>query len=293
MNTSLKIGIVAGLIAGIVKSIANIIIGTPILFKLGLPYFFIPPPPDTPFNNIVVMEIIGSLIIGFIFGTIYFWAYGVIPKKGIMKGFVFGLFGYLVSRLYWVVLFLSYGQLDAVATTIFYGFFGWIPFGIVLGLVYEFLHSRYHIPKKMPKIVQYNMMSGFYPGTIAGILGGVASFIANFTITFDFAEWLAPGHTIDLVLLLSQLSGQIMFHMIWGIFFGLIYPKVYNLVPFNGILKGLSYGLIAQFLINEFPSLVYQIGYGNYIIAHMQIALGGTNAIVYGLVLGLLYKPKK
>jgi hypothetical protein len=294
MTSSLKIGIISGLFAGFVKAFVSIFISVPLIFRLELPYYFIPPPPETPFTNIIIMEIIYHLILGFIFGIIFSKAYRVIPKKGVLKGFVFGLFGYLVCNLYWVALFLPYGQLDIAATMVIYGLIGWIPFGIVLGFVYEFLHNRYHIPKKEPKIIQYNMIGGFYPGAIAGILGGVATFIANFTITYDFAEFYAPGHTIDFGFLIGQLSGQIMFHMIWGIFFGLIYPKVYNLVPFKGILKGLCYGLIAQFLIAEFPILVMNWGYGNFITVHMQLALGGSNAIVYGIVLGLLYrKPTK
>ena len=293
MNKLLKFGIIAGLVAGFVKGLATTIIGVPLVFKLGLPYYHLSPPPETPYATIAANEIINSLIMGFIFGLIYAWTYKVIPKKGIWKGLVFGLFGFLIWHIRWVTLFLPYGQFSWAAEQIINGLIAWIPFGITLGVVYELLHSKYYVPKREPKIIQYDMIGGFYPGAIAGLVGGIASFFANFTFSHDFAEYLVPGHVLDLSLILGQLGGQIVFHMIWGTFLGLIFPKVYNLVPGRGIVKGLIYGLIGAFLINELTAALYWAGYGNFHISYMAIMTGGFQAIFYGLVLGYLYKPSK
>ena len=47
MTNSFKVGAVSGLSAGFVKALAAIFIGVPLAFKLGLPYYWIPPPPTT------------------------------------------------------------------------------------------------------------------------------------------------------------------------------------------------------------------------------------------------------
>ncbi|MCW4033109.1 MAG: hypothetical protein NWF08_06920 [Candidatus Bathyarchaeota archaeon] len=289
MSNSLKTGAISGLSAGIIKALAAIIIGVPLSFKLGLPYYWIPPPPTTPFSKIITNEFIINLIFGAIWGIIYSRAYRVIPGKGIMKGLIFGLFGYLIWHIRWVTLFISYGDLSQVTLQIIYGIIVWIPFGIALGIIFEYMRNRYQVPRKEPKIKQYNAIDGFFPGAFAGILGGVASFIANFA-SHDLAEYLVPGHVIDFSLFLSQFGTQIMQHLMWGVFLGLIYSKVYNLVPGKGIIKGLIYGLIGAYLINEVPTALFFIGYGNLLVAYMIIAIGGLQAIVYGLALGYLYK---
>jgi hypothetical protein len=289
MSNSLKIGAISGLSAGIIKALAAIFIAVPLVFKLGLTYYWIPPPPTTPFTRIIANEMIVNLIFGVIWGIIYSKVYRAIPGKGILKGLLFGVFGYLIWHIRWVTLFLVYGDMPMVGQQIIYGFIVWIPFGIILGIVYEYLRNRYYLPKKEPKLKQYDMISSFYPGAFAGILGGVASFIANFA-SHDLAEYLVPGHVIDFSLLLGQFGSQIMHHLIWGVFLGLIYTKVYNLVPSKGIVKGLIYGLIGAYLINEVPTALLSIGYGNFIVADMIITIGAFQAIVYGLALGYLYK---
>jgi len=289
MSNSFKIGAISGLSAGFVKALVAIFIAVPLVFNLGLTYYWIPPPPATPFTRIIANEMAVNLIFGVIWGLIYSRVYRAIPGKGILKGLLFGVFGYLLWQIRWVTLFLVYGDMASVGQFIIYGFLVWIPFGIILGIVYEYLRNRYYVPKKELKLKQYDVISGFYPGAFAGILGGIASFITNFA-SHDLAEYLIPGHVIDFSLLLGQFGSQIMHHLIWGVILGLIYPKVYNLVPGKGIVKGLIYGLIGAYLINEVPTALHSIGYGNFIVAYMVIAIGGLQAIVYGLALGHLYK---
>jgi hypothetical protein len=86
---------------------------------------------------------------------------------------------------------------------------------------------------------------------------------------------------------------------------GLIFPKVYNLIPGKGAIKGLFYGLIA-FLFTEVIILPYSLVYGFYWESRVPllseaiffgvkqlIFLGLSVWIVFGIVLGYLYKPPK
>lgn len=294
---SWKIGAISGLIAGLVAGLVNGFIGMPFAFKLGFPYWWLSPPPDTPLMKIVTIEIILGMIVGIIMGVIYSKVYNVIPGKGTSKGFAYGLFGYLILHLYWATYFMIYWEPISASLWMIQGLFIIIPYTIVLVTLYEFLRSEYYIPKKEIKIIQYDIMSGLYPGAIAGFLGGVSSFFTIYTFEYTGTKPY-PLYFIDILMdvnfLISQLGGQIMWHMIWGIFLGLIFPKVFNLVPGNGIVKGLYYGLVANFVLNEIRPAIFCLLIKNFIFVLHVIGAGCSNAIVYGLVLGYLYrKPSK
>ena len=290
---SWKIGAVAGLIAGIVTGIIAIFIGIPLLYELGFGYWSFPPPPEFPFMKVAIPEIINHVIWGGILGAIYFKTYRVIPGKGALKGLVYGLFIYLIYGFRFFVYFLIYWYPNWIVVNIVYEPLHWITYGLVLGVVYEFLRNKYYVPKKEPKIIEYSMMGGFYPGAIAGFFGGIISFISLRTISKGFEEWLYPGFLVNLEYIISQLGGQILWHMMFGIILGVVFTKVYNLVPKKGIIKGLIYSLIAQFLIFELQTASFAIGVGEFIAAHIAILTGISQAVVYGLVLGYLYKPPK
>jgi len=88
--------------------------------------------------------------------------------------------------------------------------------------------------------------------------------------------------------------------MIWGIIFGAFFAKVYNLVPGKKIKKGLCYGLtmflITSCLIGAW-CVIWSIFHNDWIMArYLAGALwitGTAQFIVFGLVLGYLYKPTK
>jgi hypothetical protein len=152
------------------------------------------------------------------------------------------------------------------------------------------LSKRCYPDLKEPKIITYNMRGGVHPGAFAGFLGGVSTFLTIYTFMITGFWELYPLEMIDIHFILNQLGSQIMWHMLWGIMLGAIYPKVYNLVPGKGVIKGLAYGLIANFLINELRFTIWSILFEKYAVALLPFVIGGIYAIIYGLVLGYLYK---
>ena len=132
-------GLIAGIIGGIVANIARIIEA---LF--GLP---------TAIPGMLTVETmlyhlgyaIGySGIFGAVFVIFYSRFYDAIPGKGVKKGLVFGSIMYLFSNLYLSSLELWYGLLTGVeqwfllsAELAYVGFFALLPYGIVLGVLYE------------------------------------------------------------------------------------------------------------------------------------------------------------
>jgi len=287
MNNSLKIGIVAGLIAGLITGIVAFIQAL-IEFNLGIPYWALPPPPETPIIKIATTEIAINLIWGIIFGIIYSKAYDVIPGKGIRKGLVIGLFYYLVHWIRVTIFNLPYLEFGYAILNVTMGFTPLVVYGLVLGFLYEFLHSRFHISKKSVKIKEYSITRGIYLGAIAGFLGGIVAYIF-LVIT---RAMLDIPVLLDIGWILSQIGTHTLIHMFWGIVFGAIYAKVYDLVPGKGITKGFYYGLI-YLLITGLIVSTYSLAYGH-IAWFIGYAFIDTPALIaYGLILGALYKPTK
>jgi len=231
-----KIGAIAGLIAGIVFGIVSNKIDLPLAVYLGFAqhvseYF------EAPAISFFLIDI----FIGTILGVIYSRANRVIPGKAIIKGLLFGLFCILTYNIYFATIFLPYSAvMPGMVLSFIFGYLpSWIAYGIVLGLVYKFLNDKFGILKKEPMVIKYDMRGGVLPGAIAGLLGGAASYCATFFLVY-FGLWpLIPRESIDFSFIISQLGTQIMIHLIPGTYLGAIYPRVYNLVPGKGILKGL------------------------------------------------------
>ena len=289
---SWKIGAVSGLIGGIIQGVVTIFIAI-ILFNFGLPYWHVTLQ-DTPIFEFASINIIIAIIWGIILGAIYSKTYGVIPSRGVWKGLIYGLFIFLIYAVRFSHLLVAYGQYIQSISGIIGDFIPMIIYGLFLGYMYEFLCNRYNISKEKPKIIQYEMMSGFYPGAVAGLIAGIVTFFSYYTYSYSLREILHPDIMLDLGFILGQLGSQAMVHMIWGIIFGMIFPKVYNLIPAKGMVKGLIYGFVIAFLINELHAATWALCLGRFMYAHGIIFTGGTQAIIFGLVLGLLYrKPTK
>ena len=86
--------------------------------------------------------------------------------------------------------------------------------------------------------------------------------------------------------------------MLTVIFFGLLYKRIYNLIPGKGIIKGLFFGLLIWF-IKDIAAGAYLIfsgtvtagGLFEWVTAGVNLIVMGLNMwIIYGLVLGYLYK---
>jgi hypothetical protein len=136
------------------------------------------------------------------------------------------------------------------------------------------------------------MKSGIFAGTIAGVVMGIVatifgSFFTGFRIiepTGGFEIWNDPS--MQILLMLAEIS----LGLIWGSIFGAIYAYAYDIIPAKGVIKGLCFGL--------FIWLIKDVAAGSYtalILTQIQTALlliiyGFIMWIVYGLLLGYLYK---
>jgi len=86
--------------------------------------------------------------------------------------------------------------------------------------------------------------------------------------------------------------------MIWGIIFGLMYPKVYNLVPGKKVIKAVFYSLILYLITTFQISTWFVVWYANHnawqlaFIQFVSIFAYGLSWTIYGLVLGYLYKKE-
>jgi hypothetical protein len=277
---SWKIGAISGLIAGITAGIVASIFHV-LMINIGF---------MTRASNVVETQIIINIIWGAIFGAIYSKVNRLIPGRPITKGLYFGLFVLLIANLRDVSFALPYAIffLWSVGLAIV-GFFQYVAFGSIIGILYDSLFSKYGTPKVEPKIKTYPIMSGINVGAIAGLIGGVMAFLSrvvgNNIGLFKFL-WNIP---VTPIILTYVAALHILINMVWGAVFGAIYTKVYSLVPGKGIIKGLYYGLIF-FLVASFRTTLYQFGWGDVEMAWMWFFVGVIQAIVFGLVLGLLYR---
>jgi len=135
MNNSLKAGIISGLFAGIVLGTAYDIT-TRIAFSLDLFESWWRP----IISNITVVNIPLFSFWGIILGVIYSSIYTLIPKKGIWKGLIYGLFLYFIVGIRLDTFLLPYGLFLWAAGDAFSEFFMWILYGLVLGYLFELLH---------------------------------------------------------------------------------------------------------------------------------------------------------
>jgi len=138
-------GFYSGLIAGIIGGIAFTGFRT-LDSMLGL-WAILGMPAVTSFDTIISVlgySIGHQGIYGGIFGIIYFKFYNRIPGKGIEKGIVYGLIiGALTDIAYGTALLLIWvyagiGQyFNESLGWIISAFYQWLPYGIVLGVLYE------------------------------------------------------------------------------------------------------------------------------------------------------------
>jgi hypothetical protein len=299
MDDSLKAGIISGLIAGFVLGIITEF-SNQTAVSLG---FYAPWFRPIVTNNIAVnIPLFGFW--GIVLGIIYSRVYSVIPRKGVLRGLIYGTFLYVIISIRIEMFDLAYGRNLMVAGGIFANFFNWISFGLVLGVLYEFLSGRYYPTKEKKKIYQYDMKSGILPGAIAGIFGGLAAsvFAVIGTVTGYWGIPLLSGQIISTIdYWQSQAGTHVFINMFWGTIYGIIFPKVYDLVPGKGIKKGFLYGmilyLVTSFLIGVNGTIWSAFHYDWFMArayAGNMFVIGSAQAVAFSLVFGLLYrKPSK
>ena len=136
------------------------------------------------------------------------------------------------------------------------------------------------------------MKSSVLAGAIAGFAAGIAFFIlgSSFIRIGVIEPPITPGIWYELYGLVF-LAG-VSLGIIWGIIFSAIYSMLYDSIPSKGVLKGLYFGILI-WIIKDVAAGSYLglIGGGTY-YAVTLILIGFFMWIIYGPVLGYLYKKE-
>jgi hypothetical protein len=289
LSSSWKIGAVSGLIAGIVAGIVTVFYAINLLninaHAVGYNFWGLGTLSSTIINEIIIVEIPLNIIWCTVLGIIYSKVYDLVPGKGILKGVIFGLIYYLVYAVRWLMINLMYGY-KIYDYAWFYYFVIFIPLGLALGISYELLRKRYVVRKEEPVSVKYDVKGGIYPGAIAGLLAGILLFIIQLFLN----KTLYPMIVADINFLVSQLGTHLLFNMIWGAVFGVLFVRFYNKIPSKGILKGITFAMILYFF-TTFQFAVWSMAYlfyGSFDYGIAVIIAGLSVFIPFGLVLGFL-----
>jgi len=282
---SWKIGAIAGLIAGIAAGIIAII-NVVFLFNIGHSYYDLPSPPESSTIYITIVELIINIIWGIALGVFYSRIYDLIPGKSDYKGLFYGLILWLILNVRNVTFNIIYephsifGQILGISI--------WIIYGLVLGILYEFLKSKYHPVRKKLQISKQNLREGIHPGAVAGLIGGIVISVAH-ALLMD--PLLFPDLITDIGFLISQLGTHTFINMCWGVVFGILFVMFYKRIPGKKILKGITFAMII-FFITSFRVSLYWLSYGS-----IGGFVGWFNGIflflIFGLILGYFYKPSK
>ena len=294
---SWKIGAIAGIFAGII-----FVVLSEIFLKIGLSIGLWDAWWRQYFVGNTIVNIPLFIFWGIVLGVIYSKVHDLIPGKGILKGLVYGLFFFLILPIRNETFMIPYGAVLNAIGNLFSAIFVWPVFGLSLGIFYKLLHDRYLPTKGKSIIVTYDMKSGLLPGAIAGIMQGIAAGFVS-VIGHLTGQWGVPvgGEIISTIeYWISQFGTHILINMIWATIFGAFFALVYNLVPGKKIMKGVCYALI-MFLITSGQwfswVLVAGANHDAWQLVNIQIInyfVYGFDFVVFGLVLGLLYrKPPK
>jgi len=231
-----------------------------------------------------------NLIWGAILGVIYSKTYDLIPGKAISKGLIFGMIIALITNVRDVSFWLPFGlyTIPSISWSLV-GFFQYVSYGLILGILYQTLLTKYRISKEKLKINTYDVSGGLLIGAIAGLTDGVVSSISDVLGT-RIGLFPATPIPITPIPYLAIIGQTLLINMIWGTILGVVFVNAYDLIPGKGILKGICFSLIF-FLISSLRMAVYFGGFGDMIMAWSYGFVGffGTG-IAFGVALGYLYK---
>ena len=279
MNSSLKVGAVSGLVAGIVGAIVSIHYSQWML-SLGLPFWGYP-----PFTNIVIVASVMNIIWGIGLGILFARVYDLIPGKHVYKGLVYGMILALIFSIRWVTWDLAYSDIATFKADLI-GVYWYIIFGFDLGVLYGYL-KKYDVAQKELGTSRFDLGNGIRAGAIGGLLGGIGISFAH-ALFWDPVSF--PKYVGNLGFLTAQFGTHAFVNMCWGAVFGILYAKFYDRLPSEGILRGIIFGMII-FFITSFQVAVYATLFND-----IGTAISCYNAVVLffinGLVLGALYKKR-
>jgi len=188
---------------------------------------------------------------------------------------------YLISNVRMGVINAIYGDPTITIGNFWMGFFCLVSYGVVLGALYK-------RPTRAKS--EYDVKRGSFYGSIAGVVGGIAATI-SWIIGISSKLWEPISGTLSVTSLTTRLINEIVITVAFGAIFGVIYSMYYNSTPGKGIIKGLSLGLII-YLISGVRFGVINLAYNWIDMTMIMFWIGFFTWIVYGLVLGYLYKKE-
>ena len=122
-------------------------------------------------------------------------------------------------------------------------------------------------------------------GLIAGFISGIADLI--FSVIDLFGIFFPIVLTVDVQMLAIY---TIIMASMWGILWALLYAFFYDYIPGKGVSRGLFYGLIIWIIAPNSNWIISAVR-GYYLWAiQTAIVTFFSIGIVYGLVLGYIYK---
>ena len=120
---------------------------------------------------------------------------------------------------------------------------------------------------------------------------GIVNFVLGYMLSYiGITEPLGGSWEIAQSLLMLIVLALFSLSVIWGIFFGVIYGRFFDNIPSKGVMKGLVYGILVwiakDVAAGSYAAMIFM---AMYISINLSI-VGFFMWIVYGLVLGYLYK---
>jgi hypothetical protein len=128
---------------------------------------------------------------------------------------------------------------------------------------------------------------GAVSGLIAGIIAGLITVFFNMPLNLKLGLAYFPLPPLGTPFT-KIMTVEIVINVIWGVFLGSIYSKIYDLIPGKRISKSLLFGLIC-YLITNIRGTALNLFYW-YILSAISYMVFIFPWIAYALVLGFLYE---
>jgi len=131
-------------------------------------------------------------------------------------------------------------------------------------------------------------MKSWQIGAIAGLIAGIAFGIIKINLDNYILKTGLPFWVEGPLPITQYIIGVMIIDIVWGIILGMIYSKIYHLIPGKKILKGLIYGL-GLCLIYNIRTMTWDIFYSYFSAAIYELMFSFV-PIVFGIVLGFLFE---
>lgn len=128
-----------------------------------------------------------------------------------------------------------------------------------------------------------DIVTGIMAGIVAGMVGSIVAIVFGYVGVFIGLLQELPPPMIDVVI------SRFVLHTAWGVIFGALYPKFYDVVPGKATSKGLCYGLLL-YLISSVRAATLLAAFTFVTLATDWVFVGFFQFASYGIILGSLYK---